>query len=554
MGAKAGDSVRTRRRLVNSVLVALSAVAATAAGLGNQFAHDDVALVRDNARLHGERFAELFTLSYWPPPFPPELYRPVTSLLLTTEYMLGGGAPLAFRIVSSLLYAAVCVGLFQLAREMVRGEIAFGIAFVFAVHPVHVEAVAQAVSQSELLVGLMTVLAVLLYVRRRRTGSLGWADWTLLGLIYGCAALAKEQGFLLPAFLVAAEVFLVADSSWRARGRTLWRGYALLVALGAAVVLVRAAVLHGNVVGSFTAEALVGLDVRGRALTMLGVVPEWVRLLVWPSHLRADYSPAEFVASSHFGPREALGLGVLVAWAVAVWATRRRAPTVAFGLVWCALALLPVSNLLVPTGILLAERTLFLPSIGVMLALGAGADWLRGPAASRALVLACAALVVAGAVRSLSRYRVWHDDHVLSIASVHDAPRSWRAQRAYGETLFDLGAPAQAIAAYRAAIAVAPEPWFLRNSLSQRLREMGDEAGALQELERSLAARPGQKQATAELVAVLLGVGQYDEARRVADSVIAVDGAPLMMVRLRRLADSAQRVNAPIGSIRIRVR
>ena len=66
-------------------------------------------------------------------------------------------------------------------------------------------------------------------------------------------------------------------------------------------------VLGGDTKGSFTAEALGGLGVGGRALTMLTVVPEWFRLFLWPAHLRADYSPQEIVAATQWGMDQTFG-------------------------------------------------------------------------------------------------------------------------------------------------------------------------------------------------------------------------------------------------------
>src|SRR5262249_12606593 len=95
--------------------------------------------------------------------------------------------------------------------------------------------------------------------------------------------------------------------------------------------------------------------------------PMWLRLLAWPAHLQIDYSPNEIVASTGLGPRELLGIAMIVAAIAVVYVARRRAPVVSFGLFWCGAALFPVSNI-VPTSIVLGERTLFLPSVGFLIA------------------------------------------------------------------------------------------------------------------------------------------------------------------------------------------
>jgi hypothetical protein len=319
-------------------------------------------------------------------------------------------------------------------------------------------------------------------------------------------------------------------------------------------------VLAGSVTGTFTAEALVGSSMAGRALTMLGVVPQWIRLLVWPAHLRADYSPGEFVASTTFGVGEALGLVLLLETVALAWSLRRRAPVVTFGLAWCAIALFPVSNVLVPTGILIAERTLFLPSIGFLVAVGGVAEyWMRhaggvSPVSRRAVATACGALVLLGATRSATRERAWQSEGSIWLATIRDAPRSWRAQHAFGDMLFHLGFEREGREAYEKAIRFAPEPWRLHTDLARRLREMGQDSAALGELQRSIARHPSQEEATTEMVAALLGVGRYGEARRMVDSLVAAGHASSVMQRLQLVADSALAVRAPPGSIRLRVR
>ena len=178
--------------------------------------------------------------------------------------------------------------------------------------------------------------------------------------------------------------------------------------------------------------------------------------------------------------------------------------------------------------ILLAERTLFLPSIGVVLALGGAVALALADAntdcgaSARLVAAACGALKPAARRLALASpvNVLGGDSHTLWFASVRDAPRSWRVQHGYAEALFDIGRPDLALAAYDRAIQWAPQPWSLRNDLSQRLRQGGDDADALTQLRLSLAQEPGRRAATVELVSALLGLGQYSEAGRIADSVV----------------------------------
>jgi protein O-mannosyl-transferase len=533
------------------------ALAASLAGLGNDFAYDDLYLIRDNLRIHDlANWRAIVGSSYWPLPHPQDLYRPLSSLLLAVQYALGGGAPGVFRIVSYLLYAGVAIAVLRLATRFLPRPIALGAALLFAAHPLHVEAVALGAGQSELLVALVAVVMVTRYLDRRRTESFGRRDWAVLGALYLAAGLSKEHGLLLPALLIAVELTLV-PGPWGSRVRRLWGGYALLGGIGVLVLLLRRAALGGAIAGTYTTEALQGLTMAGRALTMLKVVPEWVRLLLWPAHLRSDYSPQEMVASIRFGAAEALGAALLVAGAVAAWLARRRAPAMTFGLAWCGLSLLPVSNVLFPTGILLAERTLFLPSVGLLLAGGGlvAALWRHEDTMPARWVVGLGALVLAGVLRSVERQRVWRNEAFLAARSVQDAPRSFRTQRAYGDVLFELGQRDLALEAWQRAVTLAPRGgvWRVRNDIAREFRAAGESGPEAEELRASLAEEPGQEDARGYLIAAYLALGRYDSAAGEADSALARGGKPEVFGRLRALADSAARAGAPPGSIRIRI-
>jgi 4-amino-4-deoxy-L-arabinose transferase-like glycosyltransferase len=490
MTTHAKRSVRAPRSILerltpasDRVIVALVALASSLPGVRNDFVYDDVSLILSNDRVRNlAQWPEILTSSYWPPPFAQELYRPIATLLLAIEYAFGGGEPLIFRLVSYALYAASAVAVLALASRLLTRRAALLVAALFAAHPVHVEAVALAVNQGELLVAIIAVVMVCRYLARRRAGDLAIADWIILGALYAVAALIKETGFVLPGLLLAAELLVADNTSLRARVAKLWRGYLWLAAIGASLLLIRAVVLSGNVAGAVPAEALAGSGLGGRILTMLQVVPIWLRLLVWPAHLQIDYSPNEIVASPGFGLHEAAGLVLVLAAATIAYVARRRAPVVTFGLTWCAVALFPVSNMVVPTGIVLAERTLFLPSVGFLLAIGGGAEYLltrvEWPIARARPVLvgALGVLTLLGIARSAERQRVWRNTAHLWAVTARDAPRSLRVKRAHVEAVAAL------MDDFKGQIAASATPWQVRKQLARLLRAMGEDTAAVAQL------------------------------------------------------------------------
>ncbi len=558
-----GRPMTSRRWIATGSLVVLG-LASTVTNLGNRFSQDDMPVIEKNPVVHTlARPWTFFTQSYWPKPFPPALYRPLATTGFALQWQIGGGRPWVFRLTSIALYLAAGLALHRLALLLLPPLAAWLAAAFFLIHPVHVEAVAVAVNQSEIMVGLLGILVVLLYLRLRQTDRFGVREGAALFGLYLAATLFKESGLMLIGLIVAAELTVVRDP------RALWpritriRPLLLAMLLGATTFFaIRTLALEGDPVGTFTAEALDGLTLGQRALTMLGVVPHWFRLLVWPAHLRGDYSPREIEAATAWGLPQTTGALLLVLAVLVTVATWRRHPVVAFGLLWVAVGIFPVSNVLVPTGIVLAERTLFLPSVGMMLAVGGLAaplaDRLRG--APRPAQWAAAGAVVAvlamGTTRSASRQRVWQDQFTFWHQTTIDAPLSYRAHHALAQLLFQVGAREWAEREYRMAIALYPKQWGAYFDLANKLRLNGMCEQAIRYYRQTLLIEPEQEAARTSLIACLLHLGRYADARAEAREGMSYATRPARLKVFQKLflvADSAQTARAEPGTVRLTI-
>lgn len=510
----------TGRERRDTLFLVVLAFAVSALSFRNGFTLDDRPIVADNLRVHSlVNLWHVFAETYWPPEVGAALYRPLTILLLTVQWALGHGAPWVFHLVNVALYVVTVILVFHLARRFLPSPVAWLTAALFAVHPVHVEPVAGVVGQPELLVALLVVAATIRYLDLRRAGFPDWRAVVGLSSIYLLACLSKEHGFMLPGFLLAAEMLLVSDSRpWNIRVRGLAPCAIALAVVAVLFVAVRSVVL-GGLAGDIANASIRGVPFGGRALTMLGVVPHWVRLLAVPWHLQADYMPRELELATSFGPPQVVGLLFLLGAGLLCWWTWRKAPVVAFGLLWCGIGLFPVSNLLIPTGILLAERALFLPSVGALLVAGGLLQMVapRLHTASlperRVLIGALAALVLVGFVRSAVRHLVWRDNGTLFRQTVIDAPLSYKAHWAYAAQLFDAGDRAGAEQEYRLAIQLYPDDPNLYTDLGDRYLTGGFCGPAIPLYRESLRQAPEQWKVRSKLVICLLNQGDVGAAQ-----------------------------------------
>ncbi|MEP6473106.1 MAG: hypothetical protein ABJC74_05255, partial [Gemmatimonadota bacterium] len=427
--------------------IAALAVAASITGLNNGFVYDDQAIIVGNAHVHTlAGLAHRFIEPYWPADRGSGLYRPLTIVLFALQWAVGGGTPWIFHFVNLLLYAGLSVAVFGLARRILPEMAAVVAAALFAVHPVHVEAVANGVGQSELTAALAVVVAVTLYLQWRKTqpaDSLTTLRLLVLCLLYLAACGCKEHGVVLPALLLLAELTLVEDPRpWVSRIRSLAPSFGVLAVVGVSYLALRSWILR-DVPTDIEALSWLPLTAAQRIMTALALVPEWLRLLFWPAHLQADYSPLETAVVTTVQPIVVVSSILLGAGVAAVILLRRKWPPGAFGAGWIAIALLPASNLLVASGQVLAERTMMLPSVGAVLLLGGMAALAMARASSarerRLTGVLPAVLIVAGLIRSAGRQPVWATDAGLRAQTVLDAPRSYWAQWIYGDWLFTHG-------------------------------------------------------------------------------------------------------------------
>ena len=539
--------------LATSLLVLVGA--SSGIGIHNGFAYDDVYLIQRNGTVHTlHRWWRLFALSYWPKFYGSDGYRPITMLAFSAQWVIGKGSPVIFHATNILLYGITTIFAFWIASALLPLGAAWLVAALFAVHPVHVEAVANIVGQSELWVAVFFLAAFGVYLRQRLTGQpLAMKHWVIICLCYGGSLFVKEHAITLPALIVAAEIIPIRDDQQSLRRRLVaLRPLVLALTLIASLYLAaRATVKGGEISGFLPFVAFLALDLSyvNRVLTMIGVVPEWVRLLLWPARLSAEYAPPSIDIAQGPSLVQLPGLLLLIGilgLAVILW--KRRANTesavASFGIAWFCLTLLPSSNFIVPAGIIIAERTLFLPSLGALLAVGALAVWcaralrdLQSNALIRNVRIAAAALVlgilVAGTARSAGRTGVWRDNERLFRQAVIDAPESYRAHYMLGAWLFETGRKQEGEHSYRHAIALFPYDPFMSYNMAQQYQTAGIYEAAIPLYRWTFAIAPKfrEGQGRANLAFCYANTRKPVEAREQALLAMKMGGAPLWELR-----------------------
>jgi tetratricopeptide (TPR) repeat protein len=244
-------------------------------------------------------------------------------------------------------------------------------------------------------------------------------------------------------------------------------------------------------------------------------------------HLLADYSPAVIEAATRWGWEQTRGAVLVLLLATLAVLTRRRAPVVTFGLLWAAVAIAPVTNVLIPTGIVLAERALYLPSVGFLIAGVGGASALARqlkptwpvliPRASIALV---AIAVTVGVARSAIRQLDWHDHARIWQRTLIDAPTNFRPWVALGELLEQQGNPGGALLYLHRAVALYPTAFWVDQEIADLYHRTGRCPAAVLWYAESVRAEPDQPISWQGRIDCLQQMGREDEARAAAKEFV----------------------------------
>lgn len=442
----------------------VAAVLAFANSLGNDFAYDDLPVVAANEDIHSLRTLPGTVLKpYWPNRQGQALglWRPVTTWVLGLQWTLWRGSPTGFHAVNILLNGTAAALVAILLGHLLPPSGALLGALVFAVHPVHVEAVANVVGLSELLAANAYLGACVLVAGR--PGRMGVRRLAATGGLFLVAVLSKESAVTLPGAVLLIDAAR-RDPRLSGVGPHLKERLALyaVLAVVAAVFLASRVLVLGRLADPLPplgAEILSSGDVP-RVWTVMNTWPEIFRLLFFPLDLSSDYTPGVIPVSFGWTVRNGLGI-VLVLTALGVaWKTWRNAPltprrlsprAAGFGVLWFVVTVVPTANLLFLTGVLLAERTLFLPSVG----LAAGAGWMLAQLIrERPRVGALVAITVLSLLpcRTIARNPTWRDNAAVFGTLLRDRPESGRAQWVIGDVHFARGEHELGLAAYRRAV------------------------------------------------------------------------------------------------------
>jgi hypothetical protein len=402
--------------------------------LGGGTIWDDHELLMNNTRVVETTVRQAFTSDFWghwkDPGYDHVLhYRPLALLAYTAVFRIFDMDPVAVHLADVTLHAVATLAFFFLLAglDFERG-ICSAAAFLFAVHPLHVEAVAWISAMSETLAAATALAALAFYVHGKRGASL---------LFAACAMLMKESATTIPALIFIIEWWrssrLAGTSLRRTWQKAAWAA-APYVPLTAAYFVARAVVIPPLPAGRF--QGLLGTSYS----LIPAITGRYIALLFFPW-------PLSFCYDLHRWAIPTVGFAIAAAWIAISCKVKslRRDLLLPAALVPICLALPIATSPLMASDLEVQDRYAYLASAGACLALAVLLNKLGSRWGSRGLLYLCLALIPVAAAATLVQERVWQSEEALWTNALRAYPASKRARFQLFVEMARLQRPAEAL-------------------------------------------------------------------------------------------------------------
>jgi len=469
---------------------------------------DDQAYITDNPEVTGGLNRQGIVWAFHT--FEQGNWHPLTWISHMLDCQLFGVNPAGHHLVNALFHAANTVLVFWLLRRMTGRLWPSALAAaLFGWHPLHVESVAWASERKDVLCAffwLLTMLAYTAYVKRPRPATYGLAL-----VLFACALMSKPMAVTLPCVLLlvdfwplnrwlplpgtatgnlpeaGGEPVTTGNATVRVvngQVRGWWRrgtGLALEKAPFFLLALADAALTYAAQKSAGAVTSSLALPFPYRLGNAVWSYLRYVSNAVCPAGLSLVYPykahlPVFLVAVS---------VALLVVWSVLFLAWWRRFPYLVTGWFWFVGTLVPTIGLIQVGAQSMADRYMYLPSIGLFIAVVWGlADWVQfQPRWLRPVQLAGALALLGCLLLTSIQISYWRNTITLFTHTIEETGDNGVAYYCLGLGYQKTGDKATALGLYSKSVEVEPGYFPAQFSLGKLLLEYGKVAGGRQHLD-----------------------------------------------------------------------
>lgn len=511
---------------VSFFIIILLCVVSYGNSIRNEFVFDDIDVILKNEALHDiNDFKAIVTTNYWHTEANAGLYRPFIFLTYAIDYHFWQDNPIGYHISNIAAHIGCCMMLFLLFAFMMKSTGQALIATVlFAVHPVHTEAVSGIVGRAEVFSALFFIIAWFFYLKGYDRGYFNMArsqywlfsNYALLSYAaYFLALCSKENSVTMPA-VAGLSLYFFEKSFSVTRLKNI-----LLSLIPYAFIFALYMSLRWMVIGSIgpvgTEQFFYGKPYHTVFFTMMTAFAWYWKLLILPTDLLCIYRHWKMF-SSFFEWEVIVSCCIILIWVLcAVWFLFKRRPW-QFWLMFLLVTLLPVSNVIIRFGDIMAERFLYLPSIGyiaffVLLAMPEHGSIHGMQRAYRRPVMVCTIVIVLlFTMLTIARNTTWKNGIIFWKTAIKDIPDSYPAYYNLAVASVEKNDYPLAVEALKKSIQIHPQHHEARKYLAILYSDMGMYDLAITHNKILLEYQPHEDYVYRNLAVCYLKQQEYDKA------------------------------------------
>lgn len=415
--------------------------------IGHGYALDDVAVIEQNKFVQQgiAGIPSILTTFYWQGfwNLNAGLYRPLSLVMFAIEQTLFPNSPFINHFVNILLFAGSVVLLFKALLRLFgnnAGTLAVVASLLFAAHPIHTEVVANIKSCDELLALFMLLSSCTLLLKFIQSNN----KWHLAAavLTYALALLSKESSV---AFMGIYAMLLFYKKQSIKQSLIALAPFALAAVLFFGIH--HAVIANGPARVGYTYRdnsLLAASSFAERIATALFMQGKYLWLMAFPHPLSYDYSFQQIPLYGFTSWQVWASIILIIALLYAGIKGLLNKTIIGFGITWYAITMFITSNLFFVIGATMAERFLFIPSVGLCMAgaylfvkyLAKAIDKLDSPLAmmKQSAMLSVLLLIVLTlySFKTVSRNMDWKNSNALFLADISTSPNSYNVNYNYG--------------------------------------------------------------------------------------------------------------------------
>ncbi|KAF1748162.1 hypothetical protein GCK72_024629 [Caenorhabditis remanei] len=475
--------------------------------LNGDFVFDDAESIVNNPIVNGEEsLSQIFTRDFWGRPIASphshKSYRPVTTFTFWLNYQLHGKSTLGYHIVNIICHGVATMVFYLFARLLEKRfnhfEVALPSAVLFAVHPVHTEAVANMTGRAELLMTIFSLLALITFIRNETF------SWNFV-IFVTMATFSKEQGLM--AIPIALCIDLVTRAPFSSKHPATIVFFLLLTFLRMFI--------NGFQTAKFTKLDNPAAFIESgfyRAVNYSYIWLYHIYLLVIPANLCFDYSMGCIPPISSLYDVRVLS-PVLISIPVIIGVKfRNECRVLTFGALIGAIAFLPSSNIFFTVGFTVAERVLYLPSVGFCIMCAVAMKKLSVHTKNADII--AITVILLSISKTYKRSSEWENELSLYSSGLRVCPMNAKIHYNMGKVLGDNGLTKDAEKNYWNAIKLDPSYEQALNNLGNLLEKSGDSKTAESLLARAVTLRPNFAVAWMNLGISQMNLKKYQDAEK----------------------------------------